>query len=69
MKEWKMIITENDDRKIQIIRENDGFNVYELLGFTTVLLQDLMEIFRGNTQVDEIKRAAIVHDEPKDAEP
>jgi len=47
MKKWTIEITE-DENNLSINRINDGFNTLELLGFSSIIQSDLLEIMKGN---------------------
>lgn len=58
MKKWTVTIEEDDEGHIRMNRENDGFDVFELIAFTEIQRADLLDMLRGNTKIDEIKRTA-----------
>jgi hypothetical protein len=58
MKRWVYEVIENDEGKISMNRDNDGFNLFELIGFSEVLHYDLMAYIRGDTKIDVIRRTA-----------
>jgi len=41
MKHYSLIIEESEDNTLHINRTNDGFNVFELIGFYTHILDSL----------------------------
>lgn len=58
MKTWTIKIMLDDNNQYSMQRDNDGFNLMELIGFTEVLRDDLLGFLKGKTKIDEIKRTA-----------
>jgi hypothetical protein len=54
-----MSLNHYDDGKVELIRRNDGFDVFELLGLISLANNELAEQLRGNLKPDVIKREVI----------
>ena len=58
-KTYTMSLNHYDDGKVELIRRNDGFDVFELLGLISLANNELAEQLRGNLKPDVIKREVI----------
>jgi hypothetical protein len=53
MKKFNIEITENDDETIAMNRTNNGFKIYELLGFLDIMKFKLFEQLKIETENEE----------------
>jgi hypothetical protein len=60
-KHWKIEVTEING-KLNMYRENEGFNVMELIGFAELIKQELISLTKGKGPKINIKRTKIEDD-------
>lgn len=62
MRKYTVIVTEDENNRIKLSRENDGFTILELLGILDILREDIhKQAFDRNfaDKVIEHKRAVV----------
>lgn len=58
-KKYTVTVTDYDDGKSVMERDNDGFSVIELLGLSNLLNREIHEQFKGEFKADATK--IIIH--------
>jgi hypothetical protein len=60
IKTYTITVTEYEDRRSIMNRRNDGFNPFELLGFTELISGEIREQIKGVIKPDIIKRESVI---------
>lgn len=65
MKRTYTILVEEVDGKLNMNRTNDGFSAFELLGFASLINQELIAQIHGTMKPIEVERNVIVDKKKK----